>query len=39
VLLFTGTGLVPPGKFTLTAGDEIAIRIDGVGTLVNAVER
>ncbi len=38
VLLLTGTGLVPPGKFTLAAGDEIAIRIDGVGTLVNVVE-
>jgi 2-dehydro-3-deoxy-D-arabinonate dehydratase len=38
VLLLTGTGLVPPGKFTLAAGDEISIRIDGVGTLVNVVE-
>ncbi len=38
VLLLTGTGLVPPGKFTLAPGDEISIRIDGVGTLVNVVE-
>ena len=37
-LLFTGTGLVPPGRFTLTAGDVIRIRIDGIGTLVNTVE-
>lgn len=28
--LFTGTGIVPPDAFTLAAGDEIAIGIDGI---------
>ena len=35
--LFTGTGIVPPDAFTLAAGDEIAIGIDGIGTLTNTV--
>jgi 2-dehydro-3-deoxy-D-arabinonate dehydratase len=35
--LLTGTGIVPPDDFTLAPGDEIAISITGVGTLVNAV--
>jgi 2-dehydro-3-deoxy-D-arabinonate dehydratase len=35
--LFTGTGIVPPDAFTLTGGDEIAISIDGIGTLTNTV--
>jgi 2-dehydro-3-deoxy-D-arabinonate dehydratase len=35
--LLTGTGVVPPNEFTLAAGDEIQIGIDGVGTLVNRV--
>lgn len=35
--LFTGTGIVPPDDFTLAAGDEIRIAIDGIGTLVNSV--
>ncbi|MCC6164603.1 MAG: fumarylacetoacetate hydrolase family protein [Acidobacteria bacterium] len=38
VYLFTGTGIVPPDDFTLASGDEIAITIDGIGTLVNVVE-
>jgi 2-dehydro-3-deoxy-D-arabinonate dehydratase len=33
----TGTGIVPPDDFTLRAGDEIRIRIDPVGELVNRV--
>ncbi len=37
-LLLTGTGLVPPGKWTLEHGDVISIRIDGIGTLTNIVE-
>ncbi len=37
VLLFTGTGVVPPDTFTLQAGDEISIRIDPIGELVNTV--
>lgn len=37
--LMTGTGIVPDSDFTLHPGDEIAIAIDGVGTLVNEVER
>jgi 2-dehydro-3-deoxy-D-arabinonate dehydratase len=36
-LLLTGTGVVPPDAFTLQAGDEIAIEIAGIGTLVNHV--
>ncbi|MDF1862535.1 MAG: fumarylacetoacetate hydrolase family protein [Verrucomicrobiales bacterium] len=36
--LMTGTGVVPDSDFTLRAGDEIAITIDGVGTLTNQVE-
>ena len=37
-LLLTGTGVVPPDRFTLEAGDRIAITIDGIGTLRNFVE-
>ncbi len=37
VLLFTGTGIVPPDTFTLVAGDEVRIRIDPIGELVNPV--
>jgi 2-dehydro-3-deoxy-D-arabinonate dehydratase len=36
-VLLTGTGIVPPDDFTLAGGDEIAITIDGVGTLRNTV--
>jgi 2-dehydro-3-deoxy-D-arabinonate dehydratase len=35
--LLTGTGIVPPNTFTLSAGDEISITIDGIGTLINPV--
>jgi 2-dehydro-3-deoxy-D-arabinonate dehydratase len=35
--LMTGTGIVPPDKFTLDTGDEIRISIDGIGTLINRV--
>lgn len=37
VYLMTGTGIVPPNKFSLREGDEIRISIDGIGTLVNTV--
>jgi 2-dehydro-3-deoxy-D-arabinonate dehydratase len=37
VFMMTGTGIVPPNEFTLTAGDEILITIDNIGTLVNTV--
>lgn len=37
VLLMTGTGTVPPNDFTLHAGDEIDVTIDGIGTLKNTV--
>jgi 2-dehydro-3-deoxy-D-arabinonate dehydratase len=37
-LLMTGTCLVPPNDFTLNSGDEITIRIDGIGELQNFVE-
>jgi 2-dehydro-3-deoxy-D-arabinonate dehydratase len=39
VILLTGTGIVPPDDFSLEPGDQIAISIDGIGTLVNGVER
>ena len=35
--LMTGTGIVPPNEFTLQSGDEIRIRIDHIGTLMNIV--
>lgn len=35
--LMTGTGVVPPDAFTLQSGDEIAITIEPIGTLVNVV--
>jgi 2-dehydro-3-deoxy-D-arabinonate dehydratase len=38
VVLLTGTGIVPPGDFTLQSGDEIEIAIDGIGSLVNTVK-
>jgi 2-dehydro-3-deoxy-D-arabinonate dehydratase len=39
VFLMTGTGIVPPSEFTLRDGDEVTIRIEGIGTLVNPVVR
>ncbi len=36
-LIMTGTGIVPPNDFTLQAGDEIRIRIEGIGELINTV--
>jgi 2-dehydro-3-deoxy-D-arabinonate dehydratase len=38
VVLLTGTGVVPPGNFTLAAGDIIRITIDGIGMLENTVK-
>lgn len=35
--LLTGTGIVPPNDFTLSPGDEICIRVEGLGTLRNIV--
>lgn len=37
-LLMTGTGIVPPGDFTLHSGDEIRITLMPIGTLINTVE-
>jgi len=37
VFLLTGTGIIPPDDFTLRPGDEIAIEIQGIGTLRNVV--
>jgi 2-dehydro-3-deoxy-D-arabinonate dehydratase len=34
-LLMTGTGIVPPGRFSLRRGDEVRITIVPIGTLVN----
>jgi 2-dehydro-3-deoxy-D-arabinonate dehydratase len=36
-VMLTGTGVVPPDDFTLAPGDEIAITIPPIGTLVNMV--
>jgi 2-dehydro-3-deoxy-D-arabinonate dehydratase len=38
VVLLTGTGIVPPGDFTLQVGDEVIITIDDIGTLANTVK-
>jgi 2-dehydro-3-deoxy-D-arabinonate dehydratase len=37
-LIMTGTGIVPGNDFTLQSGDEVAISIDRIGTLVNTVQ-
>ena len=37
VVLLTGTGIVPPDDFTLQAGDDVQISIEGIGTLRNPV--
>jgi 2-dehydro-3-deoxy-D-arabinonate dehydratase len=39
VILSTGTSLVPDLPFTLEAGDEVRIRISGLGELANPVVR
>ncbi len=36
-LLMTGTGIVPPSDFSLRVDDEIRIRIEPIGTLINVV--
>jgi 2-dehydro-3-deoxy-D-arabinonate dehydratase len=36
-LIMTGTGIVPQNDFTLASGDEIEIRIDNIGALINTV--
>ena len=36
--LMTGTGVVPSNEFTLQANDEVAISIEGIGTLTNPVQ-
>jgi 2-dehydro-3-deoxy-D-arabinonate dehydratase len=38
-VLSTGTGIVPGLGFSLQAGDQVTIQIDGVGTLSNPVVR
>jgi 2-dehydro-3-deoxy-D-arabinonate dehydratase len=38
VVLLTGTGIVPPGEFTLAAGDMVSITIEPIGTLTNTVK-
>lgn len=35
--LMTGTGIVPPGGFTLSEGDKVRITIEGIGELINEV--
>jgi 2-dehydro-3-deoxy-D-arabinonate dehydratase len=36
-VLLTGTSLVPPDEFTLRVGDEVAIEVGAIGSLVNGV--
>jgi 2-dehydro-3-deoxy-D-arabinonate dehydratase len=36
--LMTGTGIVPSNEFTLQAGDEVSITIEGIGMLTNTVQ-
>jgi 2-dehydro-3-deoxy-D-arabinonate dehydratase len=36
--LMTGTGIVPPGHFCLRRGDEVRIRIEPIGTLINCMK-
>ena len=38
-ILLTGTGIVPPSDFSLEQGDEVSIRIDGIGVLKNPIQR
>ena len=38
VIMLTGTGIVPEADFTLLAGDEVTVDIDGVGRLENGVD-
>ncbi len=35
--LLTGTGIIPPGEFTLRSGDRVRISIAGLGSLENPV--
>jgi 2-dehydro-3-deoxy-D-arabinonate dehydratase len=37
VILLTGTGIVPPDDFSLQPGDQVAMEVDGIGTLVTGV--
>src|SRR5947209_13426025 len=37
-ILLTGTGIIPPDKFTLAIGDEVRISIGNIGTLTNRVD-
>lgn len=39
VMLMTGTGIIPPSEFTLEAGDDVEIAINGIGSLRNPVVR
>jgi 2-dehydro-3-deoxy-D-arabinonate dehydratase len=38
-VLSTGTGIVPDLGFTLADGDEVTVRVDGIGELTNPVVR
>lgn len=37
VVLLTGTGVVPPGEFSLVKGDVVRIEIEGIGAIENPV--
>ena len=38
VFLLSGTGIIPPGKFSLQEGDIVRIKMEGIGELVNPVK-
>lgn len=38
LVFLTGTGIIPPGEFTLLEGDIVSITIEGIGTLTNPVK-
>jgi 2-dehydro-3-deoxy-D-arabinonate dehydratase len=39
IVLMTGTGIVPPDKFSLKGGDVVEIEIEGIGRLRNTVKQ
>ncbi len=38
LVFLTGTGIIPPGEFTLLKDDVVSITIEGIGTLTNPVK-
>lgn len=38
LIFLSGTGIIPPGEFTLIEGDVVTITIEGIGVLTNIVK-